>query len=185
MGRDKSRLRLGGASFIEHVVFALRPIVSPLRIVGGDPALAQELELPHQPDLLPGKGPLSGLHAALATATRSCVLALACDFPLVSTPFLTGLVELARSGEWDAVVPRTDRAVPVCAVYRNSSRVRDTFAARITAGTLSAVGALDALSVRWVDRWELQNLDPAGRCLTNVNTPDEYVRLAASYSSRD
>jgi hypothetical protein len=33
--------------------------------------------------------------------------------------------------------------------------------------------------VRWLEGEDLAALDPSGRALANVNTPDEYARLAA------
>src|SRR5207247_7361811 len=58
-------------------------------------------------DLVPGRGPLGGLHAALLEARGDTVFVIACDMPYVTAPFIAYLFSLA--GEVDIVVPETDR----------------------------------------------------------------------------
>lgn len=182
MGRDKAALMLGGISFLQRVAEALRPVGGRVRVVGGDPAAAARLGLEQQPDLVPGLGPLAGLQAALATASRSRVVIVACDLPLVSTSFLRGLLAYLTT-ESDAAVPREGDPVPVCAAYRNHPRVITAIERRIDAGRLSASELLEDLCVRWVAGNELRTLDPDGRCLLNVNTPEDYERAKSLYSS--
>jgi hypothetical protein len=37
------------------------------------------------------------------------------------------------------------------------------------------LGLLDAITVTPLTEAEIQRIDPAGQCLRNVNTPDEYA----------
>lgn len=69
-------------------------------------------------DLIEGRGPLGGLHAALADARTPWIFVLACDYPFVTSPliqFLAGLI----SDEYGAVVPiqQDCRTQPLCAFY--------------------------------------------------------------------
>jgi molybdopterin-guanine dinucleotide biosynthesis protein A len=182
MGRDKALLPIGGRTFLEAIADALAPVVGRMRLIGRGPAP----ELPRvgaQPDLLPGRGPLSGIHAALATAEAGRVVVVACDLPFVTTAFLRGLVD-ALSPSWDAVVPCPGgNPVAVCAVYRIAClrNVED----RIARGELAARELARSLNARLLDDVELSRLDPSGRCLLNLNTPLDYekaVRIVGNES---
>lgn len=169
MGRDKSTLVLAGTTMLERIGSAMAPLVERIRLVGGQ--IHANPAFPVQPDLRPNQGPLSGIHAALATANASCVVVVACDLPFVTTRLLSGLAEL-MSSTIDAVVPRVaGRAVPVCAVYR--TRCLSELEASLDRGELEAHRLLDGLETRFVENEALARLDPRGLGLRNINTPDD------------
>lgn len=174
MGRDKLFLRLGAKTAFERLTEAIRPLVERVRVVGRAPAL----DLPEaQPDLHPGLGPLSGIHAALATSAADRVLVVACDFPLLTTAFLRGLIE-ALSPEYDAVVPCPGgQPLAVCSVYRASCA--EEAERRIETGRLAARDFARSVRARFLDDLDLSRLDPAGQCLLNVNTPQDLDRARA------
>ncbi len=174
MGRDKLFLRFGAKTAHERISEAMHPVVERLRVVGREasPKLPEA-----QPDVHPGLGPLSGIHAALATAAADRVLAVACDFPLVTTSFLRGLVE-ALSPDWDAVVPCPGgEPVAVCAVYRVACL--DEAARRLERRELAAGDFAKSLHARFLDDLDLARLDPSRPCLLNVNTPHDLERARA------
>ncbi len=173
MGRDKALLPIGRRTFLEAIVDALRPLVERIRVVGRESA--EGLAFGNaQPDLYPGHGPLSGIHAALATAEAGRVLVVACDLPLVTTAFLRGLVgELPP--ELDAVVPcPAGNPIAVCALYRTTclQNVEERLARR----ELAAGDFAKSLNARFLDDADLGRLDPSGQCLLNLNTPMDYER---------
>jgi len=69
-------------------------------------------------DLVEGRGPLGGLHAALADARAPWMFVMACDYPFVM-PSLIQLMSEMISDEFGAVVPvQSDgRMQPLCAFY--------------------------------------------------------------------
>jgi len=170
MGRDKSTLVLGGVSVLERVGSAMAPLVTRIRVIGD--RVPEPGDYAVQPDLRPGLGPLSGIHAALATAESSSVLVVACDLPFVTTELLAGLIERLEDGV-DAVVPRVSgRAVPVLALYRRGCLER--LQARLDRGELRAQQFVASLATAYVDEDVLQRLDPRGICLKNINTPEDF-----------
>jgi molybdopterin-guanine dinucleotide biosynthesis protein A len=178
MGRNKATLRIGVRTVLERVVLALRPLVQNLCLIGASSAPLPET-LSHmavEPDRIPGLGPLSGIHTALLGA-ESPVVVVACDLPFVTTDFLSGLAERLEPN-FDAVVPEASRGpVAVCAVYR--PRCLPELEARISSRALSAGAFARALRTRWVRTDELSQMDPSGRCLTNLNTPEDYEAALA------
>jgi molybdopterin-guanine dinucleotide biosynthesis protein A len=150
----------------------MSPLVERLRVVGGALPLPPGLDGGRLEDLRPGLGPLSGIHAALASAASESVLVVACDLPFVTTELLR---ELARplAPDEDAAAPRTSEGpLPVCAVYRR--RCLSPLEAYLAKGARSARGFLESLAVRWLEGDGLARLDPLGRTLWNVNTPADY-----------
>lgn len=173
MGRDKSRAVLAGRTLLEWAVANLAPLVSRLRVVGANEG---SLEIEAVQDLYRGLGPLAGIHTALVTARSTKVLVLACDLPFATTRFLSGLA--GKLGPDDgAVVPcPASGPVPVCAVYRTSCAAG--IERRLLERKLSARAFVEALPARLVDDSELAILDPGGRALLNVNTPEDLEKAS-------
>lgn len=171
MGRSKSTLALGGRPVLERLRQAMQPLTERLRLVGGDPP-ETPCGLEHQPDLMPGFGPLSGIHAALATARSSTVLVVACDLPFVTTAFLKALARLATR-DVDAVVPSPSSGpVPVCAIYRKTCL--EVLEARLEQGEFSARAFVESIAIRRVRQRELRAIDPENQCLFNMNDPTDF-----------
>ena len=82
MGRDKSRLRLGGRTLTAHLRGRVAALELPLRVL--------------RHDLVPRCGPLGGVYSALRTTRASGVLFLACDTPFVPVGLLRRLLARFR-----------------------------------------------------------------------------------------
>ena len=121
------------------------------------------------PDDPPGKGPLGGLAAILATASTPYVFAIACDMPLVSQRLVRHLVAHAIAFDLDAVVPRLESAVhPLHAVYHR--RILATVRGQLQAGQLRMAELLTTVDVDYVEEAALRHLDPDLASLSNINT---------------
>jgi len=167
-GRDKSALPLDGRAILDHQLTALAPAVDEVLIVGGPRATIH--------DIVPGCGPLGGLHAALTAANGGAVLIVACDMPYLSTPFLTYLLSFAT--EADIVVPQSERGYhPLCAVYTRACL--EPVAARLADRRLKMRELVDSLRTRVVAADEIRQFGDPDRLLANVNTPADYAGLEA------
>ena len=167
-GRDKSALLLDGRPILDHQIAALTPAVDEVLIVGGPRATIH--------DIVPGCGPLGGLHAALTAAHCGAVLMVACDMPYLSTPFLTYLLSFAT--EADIVVPQSERGYhPLCAVYTRACL--EPVAARLADRRLRMRELVDSLRTRVVPVDEIRKFGDPDRLLANVNTPADYAGLEA------
>ncbi len=174
MGCDKSLLPLGGRPLVLHVIEALAGLGSRARIITANPELGRIAGLPLQGDLIAGRGPLSGIHAALATAIEPWVFVAACDLPFLEAALVRGLADRCTD-RLDAVVPCPGGApVPVAALYRSTSA--RTCEEMLAEGKLAARALIDRLSVRGVDDGELSRLGLSDRCFLNVNTPEDHRR---------
>jgi len=171
-GRDKSALLVDGRAILDRQIDALTPLVEDLMIVGHRVNVIPGARV--IADIVPGCGPLGGLHAALTSARSDVLLLVACDMPYVASAFVEHLLSLG--GEADAVVPRTERGYhPLCAVYTRACL--EPAAAQLADRRLKMLELLDRVRVRVVPIEEIRRFGAPDRLLANVNTPADYAGL--------
>ena len=164
---------VGAASILERQLTVLRAITPHILIVGGDPSHGQATGVPVVADRVAGVGALGGLYSALVEAPTEQVLVIACDMPFLTAPFLSRLAALGADTE--ATVPRDAHGPhPLCASYLR--RIAGRLRARIDAGALRIIDALEDLEVRDMGPDEVAPFNEDGRLFLNVNTPDDYQR---------
>lgn len=174
-GRDKSQVRVGGRTILERQIDALEGVVERIYLVGYPGPIVAPPHVSILPDRTPGRGPLSGLDAALAVGGGH-VLALACDMPNVTSALLSYLIRQLDDTDTDAVVPRTERGYhPLCAVYAQSCRT--AVQRRLEAGSLRLQDLLAELTIRVVEESDLLRFGEADRLLANVNSQADLDRL--------
>ncbi len=177
MGVEKATLELDGVSLLERTLRLVAPLVSEVLVVGAvESAEVRSAPVEHRvvPD---GAGPrcaLRGVVAALEATDRELVWLLSVDLPRLRPELL--LAQLAYL-VGDAVVPRLDGiAHPLCALVRREPALAAA-RAKLAAGVLALQGWIAELETCWLEGGDLEAIDPAGRSLTNVNTPEEWERV--------
>ncbi len=177
MGADKARLELAGSSLGERAVETLRTQMEEVVVVSRELGDHADLGAPEIADLVPGKGPLGGLNAALDHARGRPVFLLACDLPVVGPELVAYLLESALPvlGDVGAVVPTLGgRTQPLCGVY--AAVCQPELEQRLTAGELRVLELVEAVGPM---RVELHRELAFYRddLLDNVNDPEAAGRL--------
>jgi molybdopterin-guanine dinucleotide biosynthesis protein A len=180
MGTDKAQLVLGGRTFIERIVIALKAVTNTITIVGSERASGSEdFNLPLHtaviPDVFEKWGALGGLHAALSAARVDWALVVACDLPFVTGELFLRLGALRGGCDAVAAVQEDGRPQPLCSVYRTAV-CRPMVEKLIKAGERRPVTLLQSVRTRWVAFEELADLAGASLFFENVNTPEDYAR---------
>jgi molybdopterin-guanine dinucleotide biosynthesis protein A len=187
-GQDKSALVVDGRTILERQIAELSRITTDILVVGGAGVRDRAAEPTgprHIADLVPGCGPLGGVHAALTEARGDAVFVVACDMPYVDAPFVAYLLELTRDA--DAVVPRYDvrgqgltpgagdksSCHPLCAAYTRACL--EPIARRLADRRLKMTDLLADVRTRFVTAEEIERFGDGRRLLANVNTPAEYA----------
>lgn len=101
-GMDKARIRIGDSTLIEHAVASMKSKFEDI-IIAGRPG--NRTEIPGARtlcDLIPGCGPLSGLHAALSASESRWLWLTACDMPNFSAAWVEHLEAAICSHEGPA-----------------------------------------------------------------------------------
>ncbi len=123
MGRDKALLPLpDGRLLWQRQLDVLRELEPAELFISGPAREGFPPEVPLLPDAMPGRGPLSGIAAALGERRAPFLVVLAVDLPRMTAGFLRRL--LAETDEECGVVPRhaaNGFYEPLAAVYPASS----------------------------------------------------------------
>jgi molybdenum cofactor guanylyltransferase len=174
MGRDKALLPYRGATLVQHVASCVLAAAGSATLVG-HPERYHTLGLPLIPDLSEGRGPLSGIEAALRFSNAEWNLVVACDMPRITVDALRAILDEAERSGADCLMPLSagDRPEPLCAAYRRTCL--PAISKALTEGILKVRAALERTNVMY---WKA----PEGAFFDNLNTPAEWAhhREAAS-----
>ena len=180
-GVDKAFLKIGGQTLVDRALSVLSEVCESVRLVA-DPARFAKYEStkygPVLADILPGCGPLGGIHAGLASSPAELNLMLAVDMPFVSLELLAFLFLAAEDEDNHAIitVPRTSKGFqPLCAVYRPEFSIAAEQALR--AGKYKIDAVFSGAPIRVIEEAELAAAGFSDRTFFNLNTPQD--RLAA------
>jgi molybdenum cofactor guanylyltransferase len=172
-GRDKGSLVVEGQTILERQIAALSsvPGMREILLAGARAPCAAARVIA---DLVPGSGPLGGVHAALTSARGDAVFVVACDMPFVDAALVKRMFEWAQ--HFDLVLPRTERGYhPLYAVYTRACLA--PIARRLASRRLKLVELADDVRTRVVTAEELDGFGNRQRLLANVNTPADYAGL--------
>ncbi|HXE90132.1 MAG TPA: molybdenum cofactor guanylyltransferase [Terriglobales bacterium] len=176
MGSDKAFMELEGKTLLARALELARTLSPSVAIVG--PASLYQSHGSVVEDIFPGRGPLSGIHAALSSTSSALNLVLGVDSPFVEPGFLQYLVlEAGRSGAM-VTVPRAGGGFqPLCAVYHRN--LRDAAQAALEQGNHKVDALFTCVATRIIEEAEMQRFafDPA--MFQNLNTREEFERARA------
>ena len=180
MGTDKWQLVLDGQTFIERIASEISAVTSSVTVVGsamGNIAAGTQTNLATAPDVYPGWGALGGVHAALSACSANWALVVACDFPFVTGELFVRLASLRDQFEAVAPVQSDQIAQPLCTLYRVDPCLRRA-EEMIKSGERKPIALLQSVRTRWVSFSEIDDLAEAARFFDNINTPQDYHRIA-------
>lgn len=169
MGRTKALVEVRGIPMASIVATALSDGgCAEVALVGGEPGVLAPVGVQVVPDRYPDAGPLGAVLTALAHFSAcSHVMVAACDLPGLDAATVGSLLRAAESApDCDAVVARTDRLQPACAVWNRASI--DRIEACFADGERAVRRVLAQLVV--------QEVAVAPSALLNVNRPDDVPR---------
>jgi molybdenum cofactor guanylyltransferase len=195
MGADKALVTLAGKPLIEHSLAILRGAGLSASIAGARSSL--EGFAPVVEDREPGRGPLAGVCAALASTAAEWAVILSIDLPLVPAPLIGYILHHARIANPAAVVPsvsgfpQTFPAIVASAALPMLQQELDAGRSGCFAAIQSACDHLDrAIAVLPVEMLaqsghvtDERGLPPALWFL-NVNTPADLERAGRALTAR-
>ena len=189
-GRVKALLTIGGKTLIERIAGELKGVAGEI-IVSTDKvdicrAVGEGIICTM--DLIPGRGPLSGIHGVLARASFSDVFVCAADMPYVSAGLVSRMyrhfLRGRRGGLVKALVPRYRVCLnnafrsfmePLFAFY-GRELVEEMADYLIRSSRPSVHDFLRSIDCDFFDVGEEEI-----EAFTNINTPLDYEKLKKSY----
>lgn len=169
MGKNKAFLRVGNQRIIDRTVAQLQQCCNQIVIVSNEPEKYTYLGVEVVTDIIPGLGPLSGMHAGLQAADNEYSLVTACDMPFMDPQIGKKLLDEAEG--YDVVVPRIgDHLEPLFAVYARTCVEPIEECLRNSVSKIIAF--YPRVKVKYVDGSAYQGIK-LNRVFMNVNTPEE------------
>lgn len=184
LGTDKALVAIDGRSLAQISIDVVKEALpaSETTVVTGNETkfaiLATALGVPFIFDLYEGRGPVGGLHAALADAQSRWIFLLACDYPFVSAELIRLLANEISAGA-GAIIPEQHdgRLQPLCAFYNvneTKALVEDIIMRPRVPPPLHEIAA--AIHPRIVKFEEYSHLSNSKDLFININTQGELDR---------
>jgi molybdenum cofactor guanylyltransferase len=119
MGENKSFLKIGGQTVIEHVCQLMKSIFSKVIIITNEPDLYQSLGVEIFTDIYKNVGPIAGIHSGLVHSPTEKNFIISCDIPLMNAEMINSIVDYAPGSA--ITVPKADGFIQnLCGVYSKS-----------------------------------------------------------------
>jgi molybdopterin-guanine dinucleotide biosynthesis protein A len=176
LGRDKCLLDIGGRSLLRRTVDKLVTVSDDLIVVTSDLTYHELLDSAARlvPDQKPGMGSLMGIYSGLKEARHAHALVVACDMPFLSLALIRHMLPLADA--YDVVIPCLDGMLePLHAIYGKSCL--PYMLQHLDQGQRRIISFFDRVSVRYVEKQEVDRFDPSHLSFVNVNTPQDWIRV--------
>ncbi len=173
MGRDKALLPYGETTLLQTLIDRYA-VFGPVLVSVDRAGRFQFHGASECQDAYPGQGPLNGILSGFRDSDADELLLTAVDLPY-GDPSLALRLSALR-GDADACVLRfgPKETEPLFAVY--GRRCYHAAEETLAAGRRSIKAMMELIKIRYVLPEELTEFD-LDRIFTNVNTPDEYLRL--------
>ena len=182
-GIDKQGLDFRGESLGRRAARNALSSGCPVLVVGRNRQPYEGLPVRFAEDAFPGRGPLSGLQAALGASGTPWIFLTACDMPFFSREWLDELIE--RSGQGGAMVVAARRGgfiEPFQALYSRGLLGRVTSMLDGRDGTprkRSLANLIAETACREVPESVVDAYSPDGRIFLSANSPEELKYLQA------
>jgi molybdopterin-guanine dinucleotide biosynthesis protein A len=180
-GKVKALLPFCGEALIERQIREMRKACTEIIVVASsrhrhlyDSLLGTSVQIVS--DILPGKGPLSGMHAAWLSSTAKSAWIVACDMPFISADAALAMLQRMRLKEVSAAIPvLRGRIHPLHGTYdRNCLPLIEELLAQDELRVMALLQRICWYAAPDTLFAELA-IDP--HFVTNVNTPEDYLKI--------
>jgi molybdopterin-guanine dinucleotide biosynthesis protein A len=172
MGFDKQFLEIGDTVLSRYLASALFAEFDEVIIVTNRPDCYDDPCLRIISDIIPGRGPLSGIHAGLSTASSDYVYLLACDMPNLSFEYIRYLKSRLSDGTHDACVTRSGEWIEPFHAFYSREMIRH-IEDYLNQDRRSVFPLLRTLNTLYIGEEEALPFNPEGRLFANLNTRQE------------
>ena len=181
-GALKSFINIEGMPLIARSLALLKELFHEVFISTNDPESYFHLVgYPGAPligDVLPSRGPMSGIYSALINAKGPGVFVVACDMPFLNKKVMTFILErrlrhCRECGPCDAAVPVFNNwPQPLSGVY--SRTLLPYLEEWIVHEKTSLIRFLHEVNTYFINESDMRTIDPGGRSFMNINTIEDY-----------
>jgi molybdopterin-guanine dinucleotide biosynthesis protein A len=187
----KAFINIEGSPIIERNLRLLKGIFDEVFISTNMPEMYFYLSMPLIGDVLPSRGPMSGIYSSLINAKSDCIFVIACDMPFVETDVVSFIckkhIEVFKGGLHkgdlksplcvDATIPvYNGEPQPLLGVYCKTALTY--LENRVLNEKTSMRRLLSEINTHFIGESDIMTVDPDGRSFVNINTMEDYERIA-------
>lgn len=121
-GLNKAFVEFHNEEMIAKIMKVIRPIFEEIIFVVNHDYSSYSKYCPDKivSDIIPNRGALSGIHAALNACKNDVCFVFACDMPLINTEIIRRQIDLIEPS-YDVIIPKQDNGIePLHAIYKKS-----------------------------------------------------------------
>jgi molybdenum cofactor guanylyltransferase len=173
-GVIKSKIIIDGKNIISRIIEVYKQIFKEIIIVTNTPDEYSDFrKFLIISDIIPGAGPLGGIHAAMSIATNNAVFVAGGDMPFLNRMLINKQVDYFNEIQCDILIPRIgDLIEPLHGIYSRS--VEGALEDYLNEGINFAVR--DFLKITAVKYLQLDDSEMIRKSFFNINSPDDVIR---------
>jgi len=116
MGKNKSFLKIGDMTVIEHITLLMKSIFSKVILITNEPELYKFLSIELFSDIYRNVGPIAGIHSGLLNSKTKKNFIISCDIPLMNSEMISSIIDYPS--EALLTVPKADGFIQqLCGIY--------------------------------------------------------------------
>ena len=178
MGVDKQLLHARKDRLFSHILPILAKRFEDVTVVTGRPEIYGGMALRTARDIIPGLGPLSGIHTAVSRAKSEYVYIIACDMPQIDLNYIDYMAGLLSESPAAACVTRKgDWIEPFHGFY--GKQALPVMEEDLLAGKSSIYYFLQKIDALYIPEARARRFTPDWSLFCNLNTPEDYYLLAS------
>lgn len=180
---QKAFIRIGGVAIIERNLGIMRPLFRDIMVSTNSPESYFYLGMPLVGDVLPSRGPMSGIYSALINSLAPAVFIVACDMPFVETGVISLVCGKYRERiceeRFDAAIPLFGgEPQPLLGIYCKTALSALEYG--IMHNKVSLKQFLGEIRTLYIEEVAVRAADPKGKSFVNINTLDEFELIAGT-----
>ena len=183
MGSDKALLKINGVTIIERIYLQIKDLLDKVILISNDTVKYKFLGIKIYKDIIPGFGPLSGVHSGLFHSKTDSNFVISCDTPLVSKEIINFIISMISSH--DIIIPKLNEEIhPLVAIYKKSCfPIADELLKKASEQIQNKNGKTKIKLYDLVNSMNTNFVDLSGEkfsnknLLLNMNTLDDYEKV--------
>jgi molybdopterin-guanine dinucleotide biosynthesis protein A len=172
-GKDKVTARIGERPLIGRVTDVISPLFDEVILIGPERDHLGPFRTVE--DILPGRGPLGGIHTALSVSPTPQCFVFAADMPNLSQELIRYMISAAD--DHDVVIPLWSKGrEPLHAVYNR--RILPLVGSLLERKKLRIFDLLENTDTLVIPEEKIRTFGDPGMIFANINTPGDIDRLS-------
>ncbi|RJQ38565.1 MAG: molybdenum cofactor guanylyltransferase [Nitrospiraceae bacterium] len=177
----KGHIEINGKRIIDTGINLMRNLFGKVVISTNAPELYFYCGAPMIGDVIPQRGPLTGIFSVLTNIKDDAIFAVACDMPFLDERLMRHMADKynnfnSRTNKWDAVIPVFEgKPQPLFGIY--SKNILGVMEKRLDKGLRKLRDMLAEINVLYIKEEEVREIDPEGRSFLNINTMEDLEKI--------